>query len=168
MNMRYEPRELLFVWDGTKKSIAIADRYVGTLKDVSVACLRVMPHESIYAYSTPGHSDLPPSRLETKIRTVFDNAVKCSSSLAGARLEIDFGDRVSTIVRYAEFCKAKVILMPRFEQSRFSIWIHGDLNKRIEEQSNCSVVFYDSESGDQIISDRFRPGELENFNPNSN
>ena len=136
---------VLFVWDGTKPSVAIADQYIQASGIAAASCLHVMPHESICAYATPGYSDLPPRRLEKKIRDRFGTAAGRTENLRLAKLEIVFGDRIQEVLRYGEIVKATSILMPVFQQSRFSSWIHGDLNQRLFDSASCPVTFYDAD-----------------------
>lgn len=144
---RLDSKRVLFVWDGTNRSIEIADRFVRSQgKNVIVHCLRVLPHESLCAYATVGYAELEPLAPERKIRIQFENAIALSAHLSGCKLEIIFGERINEIVRFAEFAKTNTILMPTFSQSRFSNWIHGNLNQRVAEQARCHILFYESDS----------------------
>jgi len=88
-----------------------------------------------------------PNRLRSeRLLFVWDGATSKSKRLGACKLEIGFGDRIGEIVRYAEILRANAILMPQFQQSVFSSWIHGNLNRRINEKVNCETMFYDSDS----------------------
>lgn len=143
---RQRSNRVLFVWDGTKQSIRIADEVLDSRKEMSIRCLHVLPHESFCAYATAGHSELEPRRIELRLRSQFQKSVAASKHLSGSMLEIIFGDRINETLRYSRITKANLLLMPKFEQSLFSSWIHGDLNRRIVKKVTCSVLLYDSKS----------------------
>lgn len=135
---------VLFAWDGTKQFIASADHFVGQIKPVSLRVVHAMPHESIYTYGTVGREFDQESWQEQCLKNEFRSLVNRTDNLASAKLELLFGDRVREIVRYADQRHADFILMPRFKQSSFSKWIHGDLNQKIAGKARCRVVFLET------------------------
>jgi len=143
---RFESERVLFIWDRTKGSALIADRFVASSKDPYITVATVMPHESLCAYRTVGDVNREPSSLERRLAADFKKAVKSTKHLKRAKFEILFGERIVVTSRLASIIKVDCILMPCFTQSRFSTWLHGDLNKRMTNRASCKVVFYDSTS----------------------
>lgn len=141
---RRDPKRILFVWDGTRRHVETADDLAESFEDVCVYAVRALPHESIHAYSTSGLAQLEPSKLEREMRADFRKATRQSRHLATAKFEIVFGERITEILELAATIKASAILIPRFQQSSFSKWIHGDLNERIKTKSPCPVVLLDA------------------------
>ena len=146
--LRIDTKQIVFVWDGSDRHIDSAEQFVGQFENVVVHSLHAMPHESIYSYGPCRQSRDEMASFERRLHREYRKAVRSAQNLGRrSRFEVLFGDRINEIVRFAEIVKARFILTPRFEQSNFSRWIHGDLNERIVRQTTCPVVFLDAESG---------------------
>ena len=133
--------KVLFVWDGSANFIRSADQFISTLDRVQVCAMHVMPHESIHSYSTVICEEKELSRLERRLHRSFKKQVERSEHLNTSKLEILFGDRIAEIVRIASLSKKNYVLVPRFEQTSFSKWIHGDLNQKLAKRLDCAVVY---------------------------
>ena len=134
---------VLFVWDGTRNSIAVAQKFCANIKDALICPVSVQPHESICVYGAAQYDSGEPNNHERRLRQKFRRHVKGFPLFQGRKLELQFGERVEVITRIASLIHAKFILLPRFEQSMFSIWVHGDLNERIQSKISVPVTFYD-------------------------
>lgn len=144
---RTETKKIVFVWDGTTRSIDSAENFVERFNNPVVHCVHIMPHESIYSYGTCIQTRGEMHYLEKLLHQYYEKAVRSSQTLRReSRFEVLFGDRVSEIVRFGKFTKANLILTPRFEQSNFSKWVHGDLNERIASKASCPVFFLEAKS----------------------
>ena len=143
---RPESNLVLFAWDGSNKFIKSADRFLSLLGDATVHSVHAMPHESIYSYGpvpkTSGRRTWP----EQQLQDAYIRATASSKHLSSASFGLLFGERIHEIAACAADLNAKFILVPRFEQSSFSKWIHGDLNERVIEKANCSVILLDQET----------------------
>lgn len=135
---------VLLVWDGTTKFIKSADRFVSLLDDVSVHAVHAMPHESIYSYGTVPKSVQRTTWPEQQLEDCYRSSIARASNLHSSRFRLLFGERINEIVLCAAELKAKFILLPKFEQSSFSKWIHGDLNERITDKAHCPVILLES------------------------
>ncbi|MDB4778366.1 universal stress protein [bacterium] len=71
----------------------------------------------------------------------FRLATTSKPRLKAAAFRVLFGDTVREIARFAELYKATVVLVPAYEQSSFSRWIHGNLNERLIRKMDCDLVF---------------------------
>lgn len=138
---RFAANRVLFIWDGTDKLIGLADSVAGAIKHASIHAIHLMPHESIRAYGTIGSPQTETPLHERKLRQAFRQVTRQTRLLKHASFEILFGDRIAVASRFASIMKANFILTPRFDQSCFSKWIHGDLNERLVKDSPCRVVF---------------------------
>lgn len=139
-----ETNRVLFVWDGSNSYVREADQFSRVVENVVVHAVHVMPHESIYGYGAINQEAEELTSTERRLYRAFDSATRTAPSLDRSRFEILFGERVSEIVRVAEVMKVKFILLPPFQQSSFSRWIHGDLNERIAKKAHCPVMFLES------------------------
>lgn len=142
---RWGVTRVLFAWDGRPRSVKTVEEFLSTIKNPSVHSVHLMPHESIRAYGTAVSFDCEPTAFENKLRLVFNEASRFTRFMKYSQLELIFGERVNEIVRVATLINCDVIFVPKFEQSQFSRWLHGDLNKRLVNDSPCQVVFYNSE-----------------------
>ncbi len=148
------PMELkvLFVWDGTAKFISSADRFVRILHGHSVHVVHALPHASIDgAAGSPQTQEK--SIVQKRLEKAFRRQADGSRFLQDSSFELLLGDRVNEIVVMAAQLQAKFILMPKFEQSTFSKWIHGDLNEKIRAKATCPVIFLDAERPKTIQGD---------------
>ena len=137
-------KKLLYVWDGSTHVDQTVQKYFDSFKNVSIKSIYVLPHESIYDYNTVCSSvedDLPSLR---RIHNSYKRFANSDERLKTAKFEVHFGDRIATVVRLSKMLRTSTIIMPRFKQSGFSKWIHGDLNTRIKREAACEVVFYES------------------------
>ena len=134
---RTAPKPTLFVWDGTGEYIWHAERCIEECGNGKVFAVHAMPHETIHSHRTLRNNE----HTERKLKRQFKNVVRRSAKLCKVQLDLVFGDRIAEIVRFAISMEVQTILIPRFSQSDFSIWIHGDLNERIEQQAPCPIVF---------------------------
>jgi len=142
---RLPTKKVLFVWDGTKHSVKTADLFASKIQFVSVRSVHVIPHESIYAYGVAGHVHDEKTVQERRLQSAFEKVTRSTSNFRNAKLELLFGERIVEIARLASIVKADFILMPTFNQSLFSNWLHGDLNSRMQNKASCPVTFYDSQ-----------------------
>jgi len=133
--------KVLFVWDGSADFIRSADQFISTLNCAQVCGVHAMPHESIHSYSTVACEEKELSRLERKLHRSFKKQADSSKYLKTAKLELLFGDRIAEIARFASLSKQNYVLVPRFEQTSFSKWIHGDLNQKLAKRLDCAVVY---------------------------
>lgn len=144
-NLPLEAR-ILLVWDGTKQFLSSADRLIRQLRGERVFAIHPMPHESIYNYGSvnclSGIKPHAAERLEKKYR----RQTRHIRLLQESSFELLIGDRIDEIVIAAAQLQTKFVLMPRFEQSTFSRWMHGDLNEKIKARATCPVIFLESAS----------------------
>ena len=133
--------KVLFVWDGSADFIRSADQFITTLNCALVSAVHAMPHESIHSYSTVVCEEKELSRLEHKLHQSFKKQVERSEHLKATKLELLFGDQIAEISRFASLSKKNYVLVPRFEQTSFSKWIHGDLNQKLAKRLDCAVVY---------------------------
>ena len=117
-----------------------ADHFISLLDDVIVHAVHVMPHESIHSYGTVQKSFERMTWPEQQLQDRYRRSIAHTRNLTTSSLGLRFGERINEIVRRAAELKAKFILIPKFEQSSFSKWIHGDLNERIASIANCPVI----------------------------
>lgn len=136
---RRSVNKMLFVWDGSTDHLDQVAEYARQNKCRVVAVIP-LPHEWIYSYGTIRNDD-EPAYAERMLRRAFAEATKQIKELADVELVFLFGDRITEIVRFAKTSRVSVLLMPRFEQSSFSRWIHGDLNERLDNHAPCPIVF---------------------------
>ncbi len=134
-------QRILFVWDGTNDHIWHAERCLKTGGGGNVIVVHAMPHESIYSYGAVRVDRHESEHLKAVLRDRFMNMARDAGCLRDAKFELLFGDRVTETIRFAEAMKVQQILLPRFTQSSFSKWIHGDLNDRLVEKARCPIVF---------------------------
>jgi nucleotide-binding universal stress UspA family protein len=140
-----EFKKVVLVWTRSDDFVSSAEDVVAGMDgDLKVYAVHAMPNESIYSSGAFSFGRGSESAYERELRKEFFEAVDESELLRQAKFEVVFGDRIAEIKRFAEVINAGVILMPRFEQSSFSKWIHGDLNRRIADNAPCSVIFLDA------------------------
>lgn len=135
---------VLFAWDGTDKFIPSADRFVRLIEDRCVYAVHAMPHESIYSYGSVSCESKEKPRQAQRIEDTFRHQTSLTSSLKDAYFEILFGDRITEITILAAQLQAKYIVMPKFVQSTFSKWVHGDLNETLAGKAPCPVIFLEA------------------------
>ena len=143
-------KRVLFVWDGSKGSIEVADRLLGEMSNYSVSVIHVLPHEAFYSYCTVGVPFENASPVERKITRSFERFVERTENLSTTKCEFLFGDRIFEISRMAEITKAELVLISPFVQSAFSEWIHGNLNSMIKEKLNCKVQFIETSDSNEL------------------
>jgi nucleotide-binding universal stress UspA family protein len=136
---------ILFVWDGSDKFIKSAESFAQLIEDRSIYAIHAMPHESIYNYNSVISRPAPKPQPAQDLEAQFRKQVSRTKALKEAKFEILFGDRVNEILISAAQLQAKYIAMPRFKQSNFSRWMHGDLNEKITKKATCPVIFLDEE-----------------------
>lgn len=147
---RYFTNKTLFVWEGTERFIGSADELASSFKNAPVHAIYPVPHEHVHTYGAFACFQDEPPRLERPLRRAFEQATRRCDCLRNVKLEILCGDRITEIVRWSGIIKAKTILLPPFEQTAFSKWLHGDLNKRIVAKAPCDVMFLDDTHPDRI------------------
>jgi nucleotide-binding universal stress UspA family protein len=135
---------ILFVWDGTDQFISAADAFLETIEDRSVHAVHAMPHESIYAYGSVNRISGEKPRQARRLEKLYRKQTSRSQALRDSSFEILFGERISEITILASQLRAKFIVTPRFEQSTFSIWLHGDLNENLAKKASCPVIVLQS------------------------
>ncbi|MFK7770453.1 MAG: hypothetical protein AB8B55_24800 [Mariniblastus sp.] len=145
--MRIGTPKIVFVWDGTDRFVEAADRFVSEIPHAVVHSLLAMPHESLHSYSLFREPQEEVESFQNRLQQEYAAAIASTHTLCRrSRLEILFGDRVYEAVRHTQIIRATRILTPRFVQSKFSKWIHGDLNQRLVRKAACPVVFLNAES----------------------
>ena len=144
---RITPTRILLVWNGTRDHIQHAEQCIEAAKVGSVLAVHAMPHESIYSYGAARHSRDEGNYAERKLKKRFREVVQHSNVFEGTQLELLFGDQVTEISRFAKAMKVQSILFPRFAQSAFSKWVHGDLNERMARRAPCPIIFLQSSNG---------------------
>lgn len=134
----------LFVWDGTKDHLWHAELCISAQCVDEILVVHPMPHESIYGDVTCcGKADEKVS-CERELRRIFGKLTRGSVNLCGQRLRFLYGDRIREVIEFAKSNHVANVLMPRFCQSAFSKWIHGDLNELVVAEAHCPVVFLES------------------------
>ena len=147
MSEKRQPKRVLFVWDRTLAGLNAASRIVSRDPEMTVvSAVHVMPHESIYSYGTVYQSKTRQPYVVQELNEEFAWQLECCGEWKDVRLEILFGDRITEICRFAKSRRADLIVMPRFRQSRFSNWIHGDLNQLVVQKAPCGVCFLEDKS----------------------
>ena len=141
MQNQTQPAKVVFVWDRSKNGIAQAVHQAGPLLE-NASCLlvvHVMPHESIYTYSSLHENESQASQLIQLLHAELLHQIKRYDCFDRCSFQLLFGDRIHEICHFAKRARADVIVTPRFRQSAFSKWIHGDLNESMKQQAPCEV-----------------------------
>ena len=134
----------LFVWNGSSDGFAVADQLIANSGPTAVYVVHAMPHGSIYQYGGIRSSGAPINQVEMKLRQSYREMAEQFTSFRDVNLTLLFGDRVQEIARFANQFKIASILMPSFEQSSFSRWLHGDLNTQLASKFFGSVTILDN------------------------
>lgn len=143
--MRYpdfdEPRrtKILVAWDGTRSFIQEAEIFLTLFENISLHVVQSLPHESIHSYGTVGRTRYVSSSMECDLYRTFLDHSQSTRTLRRAKFDVIYGDRICEIIRFSECIGAQFMVMPAFEQTAFSRWIHGDLNQRVVSKAPCTV-----------------------------
>ncbi len=143
-------KKVLFIWDGTSRWFAKADQLIANLGPVAVYAVHAMPHESVIDYGSIRKDSVRVSWHEMVLREKFQGMARQFKSFRSINLTLLFGDRVQEIARFANQFKIDTVLMPGFKQSRFSTWIHGDLNKKFASKVLGNVLILNNETGNRV------------------
>ena len=138
---------VLFVWDGRPKSVRTVGRALAPLRNVGIFAVRLLPHKSGFLCGNIGQANGETSLYERKIRRGFAQATGRITNLQNVPLECLYGDQVEQISWFASLIQAELVIAPRFQQSEFSMWLHGNLNDRLRSAVDSKVVFVGSTGG---------------------
>lgn len=136
----FADKKALFVWDGSGQWLEKADRVISSMGTDAVYAVHAMPHESIYHYGGVCKDSKRINWMEMELCTNFEDKAKSLDSFRDVSLTLLFGEKVIEIARFTNRFKVDTVVMPRFEQSSFSKWLHGDLNAKLASKVFGSIT----------------------------
>lgn len=139
---------VLFVWDGTNDYIAAANLRLARIGNAEAVAVQAVPNAAVYGNTLKVDND--PTYVTTILKTGYELAVRHSPYLRNTRLHLLVGDRIELIANFASVNGIDLVLLPPFEQSAFSKWIHGDLNARISNELTCPVQMLKKSSNERF------------------
>lgn len=155
---------VLFVWDGTSKHLKYIESFLERLKNPRVHVIHPMPHESIYSYGAVGQTYQKANSREESIQRAFRLATTSKPRLNSASFQVLFGDTVSEIARFSKAINATVTLLPTYQQSNFSKWIHGNLNESLVKKTHCDILFLIPSKRESTLQVELKKGQVDRSN----
>ncbi len=146
-------KRVVFSWDGSQSAIDqcsdLADRFESF--DL-VYAIKAMPHESIYSYSycTPETAENRSHPQIQFLKKDFAERAKDTPLRRVPELRLLFGDRISEVAAFVNRKRADLLITTRMSQSAFSQWIHGDLNRWLENKVSCEVLFLEPKKSEAL------------------
>ncbi|MEM7452973.1 MAG: hypothetical protein AAF456_01335 [Planctomycetota bacterium] len=147
-NSNEKNRKVVFNWDGSAGSIRTAAELITGLNPSVVYAIHVQPHESVYSYGaySDGDKRMKSNLVQLELTNKFQRAAGDFSFFRSAELKLLFGDRITEIAGFVQRTGAGILLTSPFSQSKFSRWLHGDLNSKLASKlPGCEVISLDSQ-----------------------